>query len=268
MKAISLALAMGALSTVAHLQGAVPHIVNYQGRVTANGAPFTGLGQFKFALVSPGRNVNSQALASASVVKGFVVAVNVTAAGAGYLTPPTVTIIDPTGAGASARTELVNGSVASITMLNAGIGYTGPTVTIDPPPGDTVYTAYWSHDGTSFGGVEPISAVAVPVAQGLFTVALGATNIPNMGPLSPAVFAHDDVRVRIWFNDGNQGFHQLQPDQRISAVGYALMAETVPDGSITGAKIAPGAVGNAHLADGAISGAKLASNASQPRAGA
>lgn len=34
------------------LHAQVPQIINYQGRITSNGAPFTGNGQFKFALVS------------------------------------------------------------------------------------------------------------------------------------------------------------------------------------------------------------------------
>jgi microcystin-dependent protein len=39
-----------AFTEVIHAQ--VPQIINYQGRITSNGSPFTGNGQFKFALVS------------------------------------------------------------------------------------------------------------------------------------------------------------------------------------------------------------------------
>jgi len=54
--------------------------------------------------------------------------------------------------------------------------------------------------------------------------------------------------LRVWFNDGITGFQQLTPDQRLAAVGYAIMAGTVPDGSITAGKIAAGAVGSTQLA--------------------
>src|SRR5882672_321474 len=88
-----------------------------------------------------------------------------------------------------------------------------------------------------------LSAVSIPVSKGLFNVLLCDTNLLNMAPLAAAVFTHADVRVRIWFNDGASGFHVLSPDQRVAAVAYAMMADTVADGSITSAKLAPGAVG-------------------------
>ena len=66
-------------------------------------------------------------------------------------------------------------------------------------------------------------------------------NIPS------GVFANADIRLRVWFNDGTHGFQQLTPDQRIAAVGYALMAANVDDGAITSAKLAAGAVGGPEL---------------------
>src|SRR5262249_34438725 len=47
------------------------------------------------------------------------------------------------------------------------------------------------------------------------------------------------------------GFSQLSPDQRITAVAYALTAESVSDGAITASKIAPGAIDSTKLAPGA-----------------
>jgi hypothetical protein len=44
----------------------------YQGWVTADGTNFTGTGQFKFALVSPGMNTNQTATATAQVGHGAV----------------------------------------------------------------------------------------------------------------------------------------------------------------------------------------------------
>lgn len=40
------------ISFTGAIQAQVPQIINYQGRITSDGAPFTGNGQFKFALVS------------------------------------------------------------------------------------------------------------------------------------------------------------------------------------------------------------------------
>ncbi len=72
-----------------------------------------------------------------------------------------------------------------------------------------------------------------------------------MTTVPASIFTNPGVWLRVWFNDGIAGFQQLTPDQRLAAVGYAIMAVTVPDGSITSAKIAPGAVGTAQLAPGA-----------------
>jgi hypothetical protein len=75
----------------------VPDMISYQGRVQVSGTPFTGTGQFKFALVDGGSNTVRQATATASVTGGFLTAINVVNGGAGYSTPPTVSIIDATG---------------------------------------------------------------------------------------------------------------------------------------------------------------------------
>lgn len=105
-------------------------------------------------------------------------------------------------------------------------------------------TSYWSNDGTSTAGSQPTAAVTLPVTKGLYSVLLGA----NMTPIPNAVFANPDVRLRVWFDDGTNGSQLLTPDQRIAAVGYAMLANTVTDGAITTAKLAPGAVTSANLA--------------------
>ena len=112
----------------------------------------------------------------------------------------------------------------------------------------------WSTDGTSTNGSQPTASVGLPVTKGLYSVLLGDTTLPNMAALPATVFTNGTVLLRVWFNDGVSGFQQLSPDQRLAAVGYAIMAgsaQTVPDGSITASKIAPGAVGTAQLAPGA-----------------
>ncbi len=122
-------------------------------------------------------------------------------------------------------------------------------------------TTFWSNDGTSSGGSQPTAAVSLGVSNGLYAVLLGNTNLANMTVVPVAVFTNADVRLRVWFNDGVTGSQLLSPDQRIAAVGYAMMAANVPDGVITSNKLADGAVTTVKLADAAITAAKLASNA-------
>ncbi len=102
--------------------------------------------------------------------------------------------------------------------------------------------AFWSNDGSSGGGQPPVS-VALPVVKGLYSVLLGDSALAGMTAIPPALFTNADVRLRVWFDDGANGFQQLSPDQRVAAAGFALMAATVPDGSVTAAKLAPDAVG-------------------------
>lgn len=106
-------------------------------------------------------------------------------------------------------------------------------------------TSFWSHDGTSTSGSAPARHIVLPVSSGLYSVALGDSSVLNsagnpMDAITPADLGNADLWLRIWFNDGQSGFQQLSPDQRITSVAYALVAESVPDGSITAEKLAPG----------------------------
>lgn len=119
---------------------------------------------------------------------------------------------------------------------------------------------FWSNDGTSSGGAEPAKAATIVVNQGLFSVLLGDPAVTNMQPVVWTVFTNSDVRLRIWFSDGTNAFQLLAPDQRLSAVGYAMMAANLPDGVVTSNKLAPGAVLAANIAQGVITGLQLAPN--------
>jgi len=110
-------------------------------------------------------------------------------------------------------------------------------------------------------GGEPGAAVTLSVINGLYSVLLGDTSLTNMQAIPASVFSNSGVWLRVWFNDGVNGSQRLDPDQRIAAVGYAMMAGNVADGSITSAKIASGAVGSTQLADNAVTTTKLASGA-------
>ncbi|PYK00107.1 MAG: hypothetical protein DME23_08145 [Verrucomicrobia bacterium] len=119
-------------------------------------------------------------------------------------------------------------------------------------------SSFWSNDGSSANGNEPSNAVPIAVSQGLYAVLLGDATLTNMTPISAAIFTNSDVRLRIWFNDGANGFQQLSPDQRIAAVGYAMMSANVADGVVTSAKLADGAVTSGKLAVGAVTATSIA----------
>ena len=116
-----------------------PQTLNYQGKVLVSGAPFTGNGEFRFALVD--------------------------------------------GAG----------------------------------------NTLWSNDATSVAGSEPLTAISLSVASGIYQVLLGDTTLGGMTQaVTPAAVAGGDVLLRIWFDDGTHGSQLLSPDQRLSSVAWAL----------------------------------------------
>jgi hypothetical protein len=198
----------------------------YQGRVTDNGTNFTGLGQFKFALVTS-TNANHTATATANAPSGgFITGYSTTFGGNGYLTAPAVTVFGGGGSGAAAHANLSAGAVASLAVDNPGNGaYTNaPTVLIAPPPAAISYTTYWSNDGTSANGSEPSAAVSVGVSNGLFTVVLGDATLPNMAAISASLFSRPGLQLRIWFNDGVNGFAALDPAQNLTPTPYATFA--------------------------------------------
>lgn len=86
-------------------------------------------------------------------------------------------------------------------------------------------TTYWSNDGTGTAGSQPTAAVSLAVTRGLYTVLLGDTGLSNMSALPTSVFDNADVRLRVWFNDGSNGFQLMTPDQRLASSPYALAAD-------------------------------------------
>jgi len=110
-------------------------------------------------------------------------------------------------------------------------------------------TTYWSTGA---------DAVSVPVTKGSYAVLLGDA---GMTPIPVAIFTNADVRLRVWFADGTNALQQLSPDQRIAAVGYAMMAANVSDGAITSNKLAASAVTSNALAACAVTTSALATGA-------
>jgi hypothetical protein len=218
----------------------------YQGIVTDNGTGFNGSGLFKFALVTS-TNISSQAIATANMgntaPNEYVSSFNLVTGGNGYSSAPTVTISGGGGSGATATASVSGGVVTAINLITPGSGYSSaPTVSIAAPPTDVIYTTYWSNDGTSSGGSQPANSVTVAVTNGLFTVALGNTSLPNMTAIPASLFAQQTgLQLQIWFSDGVNGFAMLSPLQNLTAVPYATFANsssnlvgTLPAQQLTG----------------------------------
>lgn len=123
---------------------------------------------------------------------------------------------------------------------------------------------FWSNDRTSVSGGEPRTGLPLTVVGGVYEVALGDEGLTNMMPVPAAVFANADVHLRVWFSDGQMPFQPIVPDQRFTAVGYAMMAADVPAGAVTADKLAAGAVTTGKLAANAVTAAKIAPGAVGP----
>jgi hypothetical protein len=230
----------------------------YQGRVTDNGTNFTGTGQFKFSVITYSNlNVtataaNAQIIAPGGYGTGTVIPpITLINGGSGYLTPPTVTIPGSDNIGpdsnATATATISGGMVTAINLISGGYGYISyPPVIISPPPVVNVPQTLWNNDGTGIG--EPSAAVTVGVTNGLFTVILGNTNLPNMTAIPGSLFsqyAYPNLGLEIWFNDGVNGFALLNPVQPLTPAPTATFANTasnllgaLPANQLTGA-IAP-----------------------------
>ncbi len=196
----------------------VPSTLNYQGRVLSAGIPFDGVGQFKFALLAP---QGSGAIAQAVVNNGFVTSVTINDGGIGYTIPPFVRLIGGGGTGASATAAIEAGKVVSIVITNPGAGYLQPpTVSFEPAAGD--FEIIWRNDG-SVSNSEPTTSVSLAVSKGLFNVRLGDISYPNMAPLSESLFQRYPIALRLWFNDGNNGWQQFSTDAIMASSPTAVV---------------------------------------------
>ena len=127
-------------------------------------------------------------------------------------------------------------------------------------------TVWWRNAPDGNGDGEPDTAVAQMVTNGLFSVALGDTSIPNMAAMtffdpadpSNASASTAPIVLRIWFGDGLSGFQQLAPDQPLSSAPFALWAANVGAGAITSAQLANGAVTSGKLAANSINSSHIA----------
>lgn len=75
--------------------------------------------------------------------------------------------------------------------------------------------------GASIWRNDPTQTVAVTVVQGIYTIELGNTAIPNMAPLTIAAFDNTEkLFLRIWVNG-----EQLSPDIALIATPYSFIAQ-------------------------------------------
>ncbi len=122
-------------------------------------------------------------------------------------------------------------------------------------------TAFWGNNNNFLPGPnhEPTSGISLTVVNGLYSVLLGDDSLAGMSSIPSSVFSNPDVRLRVWYDAGvaNGGWQLLTPDQRIASVGYAMMAGTVPNGSITTAKLAADTVTANQIANGSVTLQKL-----------
>ena len=63
-----------------------------------------------------------------------------------------------------------------------------------------------------------------PMVKRVYSVRLGDTTLTNMTAIPSPVFNDDNVRLRIWFDDGANGVHQLSPGHLLSSSPYAIKA--------------------------------------------
>jgi len=204
----------------------------YQGQITDNSVPFTGVGQFHFALQAV-TNTSSQAIVGVGVLSGInsgaIESCVVYYGGYGYTTPPTVTFSggEPDATGTAV---INNGVVTAINITSGGYYPAEVFVSVAPPP--NVYTNFtiWNNDGTS--GSQPVSAVNVGVTNGLFTVQVGNPALPNMTAIPESIFLQTNLLLQIWFDDGVDGWAAMNPAQPLTATPYATFANTA--GTLTG----------------------------------
>jgi hypothetical protein len=117
---------------------------------------------------------------------------------------------------------------------------------------DGNYSIKFSLFDAATGGSQKWTETINPVAvkNGVYSVLLG-----RMVALTDAVFAGG-----LWLEIKVDSDPPLTPRQQLVSVPYAMKANSVPDASITGAKIAPGAITAAKLAAGVLNFWSLTGN--------
>ena len=128
-------------------------------------------------------------------------------------------------------------------------------LSVNGAPADGVCNLQFGLFAAASGGaaLASVGPLAVSIDKGLFTAALDfGANFPGA-----------DRWLEITAACPGNATQVLAPRQPITAAPYALFANTagtVPDASVTSAKIADGTIAAADLGDGAVTSAKIANN--------
>ena len=144
---------------------------------------------------TPGQCLNATALAN--LTTGTISSITTGFAGAGYVTVPNVTILDPTGTGAVVTAAIANGTstnggLTGVIMTNSGSGYDGthiPAVTI---------TCSGSSATAAATALPWMALTAVTIAgtnTGYTATVLGMTSLDD-GTGAPLAISSDSVHAR------------------------------------------------------------------------
>ena len=79
-------------------------------------------------------------------------------------------------------------------------------------------TLYWSNDGNN----PPLDDIQIDAENGIYSVVLGNGDQQSL-PVS--MFAADELYLVVWFDDGENGVQRLEPNQRITAVSFAIQSK-------------------------------------------
>ena len=203
-------------------------------------------------------NPGAQALGTAEIYLGFVVAVNLTDGGAGYVSAPLISITGD-GSGASATATVSGGVVTGVQITDAGAGYTTATVSIEEPPAP--FIVHYSNQQLD------VAYTTAPPAGTAITASYDFLD----GSINEAL----TTGLEHWLELSIDGDPQ-SPRERILSVPFAQYAETattadialtadiattVLDGAITSDKLASHSVTAGKLADGAVTADSIANNA-------
>lgn len=86
----------------------------------------------------------------------------------------------------------------------------------------TVTSAIWSNTSAPPANAnEPSGSISALVTKGLYSIELGETPGQKGLPADLEPTAGRNLYLRIWFNDGVNGFQQLAPDRKLGAVPFA-----------------------------------------------
>jgi phage tail sheath protein FI len=181
-----------------------------------------------------------------ALTTGTVSGLNLTEAGTGYSSAPTVTLSAPNADGgvqATATAQIVGGGVTTITLSSAGTGYTDvPSVNIVPAEGDTgtgaAATAVLSGAG--------VTAVNVTSAGSGYTTATVAFSAPQVagGTNATGTATIDDGEItEITITEDGTGYTSA-PTITITGDGTGAVASaTVGTSTLTGITISDAGTG-------------------------